>query len=252
MAASKVSFFFVLLTAVPLYSMCDAWEVVSSVTNGHSQITGSTNWLWSVNGAKQIYRCARPCTGKWVRVDGQLTQVDAGDEEVWGTNGNAIYKRPVDGSGRWKRIGGGLKHVSPSGNGYVWGVNSGDHIFKCKKPCNGQWKGVDGRLSQIDGGYAFVYGVNRGGQAFRRSIDGTTGWRHIPAPVRLKFISGSGYKDLFAISTTGDTYRCAKPCVGDWEKMSTNFNSLSQCDASYDAVFGVTSGGTVFRHKTGK
>ena len=56
-------------------SVCTAWEAVNSVTSGHSHVTASTNYLWSVNGAHQIYKCARPCTGKWVQVAGGLMQV---------------------------------------------------------------------------------------------------------------------------------------------------------------------------------
>jgi hypothetical protein len=56
-------------------SVCSAWEVVSTVSNGHSHITATTNYLWSVNGAHEIYKCDRPCTGKWVKIDGLLMQV---------------------------------------------------------------------------------------------------------------------------------------------------------------------------------
>ena len=54
---------------------------------------------------------------------------------------------------------GALIHVSASGNGYIWGVNKNYQIFKCKKPCNGEWVRIDGGLKQIDGGYGYVYGV---------------------------------------------------------------------------------------------
>ena len=183
----------------------------------------------------------------------QSNQVDTSDEEIWGINkGQQIFKRPVDGSGGWIRINGRLKHMSGSGNGYIWGVISIDHIFKCKKPCTGQWKNVGGRLKQIDGGYAYVHGVNSGGHVYSMPIDASKGWRHIPAPVRMNHVSVSGKDDIFATSREGDVYRCKKPCIGEWEKMSTNYNKLSQCDASYDAIFAVTSGGTVYRHKTGK
>ena len=86
-------------------------------------------------------------------------QIDAGDEEVWGVNSaDHVFKRPADGSGRWTHI---LKHVTASGNGYIWGVNSNDAIFKCKKLCNGRWIHVGGHLKQIDGGQAYIYGVNK-------------------------------------------------------------------------------------------
>ena len=110
-------------------------------------VTASVNYVWGVDTADKIYRCAKPCTGSnWVQVDGLLKQIDAGDEEVWGVNAaDQIWKRPVDGSGSWQQIGGLLKHVSASGNGYIWGVNSDDIVFKSKKPCTtGGWITVDG------------------------------------------------------------------------------------------------------------
>ena len=80
--------------------------------------------VWRVNTIDNIYRCAKPCTGSnWVQVEEHLKQIDAGDEEVWGVNSkDQIYKPPVDGSDYWKLIPGLLKHVSASGNGYIWGV----------------------------------------------------------------------------------------------------------------------------------
>ena len=103
-------------------------------------------------------------------------------------------------------------------NGYIWGVNRADQIYKCKKPCTGQWKIVNGRLSQIDGGYVFVYGVNSGGAVYSRPIDGSKAWTRIPArAVAMKHVTASGSDDIFGTSRNGDVYRCSKPCVGEWE-----------------------------------
>ena len=103
------------------------WE---NIPGGLTHVTASVNYLWGVNSADQIWRCARPCNGQnWVRVPGALRQVDADDHEVWGVNAaHNIYKRPVDGSGSWTQVTGALKHVSASGNGYIWGVNRNDNI----------------------------------------------------------------------------------------------------------------------------
>ena len=68
---------FLLLNAIvaAYVCVCGAWEVVNTVSNDHSHVTVSTNYLWSVNGAQEIYKCERPCTGKWVKVAGGLMQV---------------------------------------------------------------------------------------------------------------------------------------------------------------------------------
>ena len=249
---SKTTIFILLLNAVAFYGVHGDWEIINAVSNGYSHITASSNYLWSVNSAHQIHMCARPCKGSWVKIPGALKQIDASDHEVWGVSkANQIFKRPVDGSGKWIRVSGSLKHVSASGNGYIWGVNSGDKIFKCKKPCSGRWKGVNGRLKQIDGGYAYVYGINSAGKVFSRPIDGSNNWRHIRS-VTMRHITGSGKNDIFATTSKGEVFRCNKPCIGEWEKMPTNYKKIAQCDASYDAVFGASHLGSIYRHKTGK
>ena len=212
-------------------------------------VSTSVNYLWGVTMDDKIYRCNRPCNGAWVRVPGDLKQLDIGDEEVWGVNkNNDIFKRPVDGSGGWAHIRGKLKHVSASGNGYIWGVNAGDHIYRCKKPCRGAWIGVGGRLKQVDGGHGYVYGVNSANQVFALPVDGSGGWRHIPG-IRLKHITASGRNEVFGTSNDNRLYRCQKPCVGDWELMEEK--GMQQCDATFDSVVGIDHYNYVFEQRTG-
>jgi hypothetical protein len=107
--------------------------------------------------------------------------------------------------------------VTASRNGYIWGVNSHDAIFKCKKPCNGRWIHVPGHLKQIDGGQAYVYGVNKFDYIFARPVDGRGEWRHIPR--KLKHVTGSGIlkSEIFGVNKADDIFRCPKPCIGEWE-----------------------------------
>ena len=152
----------------------------------------------------------------------------------------------MDGSGSWTHIPGKLKHVSASGNGYIWGVNSHDRIYKCKKPCTGRWEGVDGRLKQIDGGYAYVYGVNAHNAIFARPVDGSGAWRHIPGS--LKHVTASGKDDIFGVNKHDQIWRCDKPCVGDWELIE---GALAQCDATFNGLFGVNKDCAIYRRPTG-
>ena len=211
-------------------------------------ISTSVNYIWGVTTDDRIFRCNRPCNGAWTQIPGRLAQVDVGDEEVWGVNSaHAIYKRPADGSGSsWTRIPGGLKHVSASGNGYIWGVNRNDQIFKCKKPCSGSWVGVSGALKQIDGGHDYVYGVNAQNHIYVRPVDGSGGWRHIPGG--LKHITASGRTEVFGVNAQNKVFRCKKPCVGEWELME---GSLKQCDATFDSLVGVNTDNYIFERHTG-
>merc|ERR1712045_506996 len=81
-------------------------------------------------------------------------------------------KRPADGSGRWTRIPGLLKHVSV-GPRWVWGVNRNDYIYKCQRPCTGRWSLVSGRLMQINVGDTEVWGVNSAHRIYKLPADGS-------------------------------------------------------------------------------
>ena len=214
------------------------------IPGGLKHVTASVNYLWGVNIHNSIFMCARPCTGAWRQIPGYKKQVDASDEEVWGVNNvDRIWKRSVDGTGDWKYIGGRLKHVSASGNGYVWGVNSNDDIYKCKKPCNGAWVHVAGKLKQIDGGQDFVYGVNSRNDIFSRPVDGSGSWRHIPG--KMKHVTASGSHEVFGVDVNDNVWRCQKPCVGNWVRMSAK---LSQIDATNKELVGVSYYNSIQAH----
>jgi len=78
---------------------------------------------------------------------------DTTNDYIWGVNsGGNIYrcKEPCNNSA-WEQIAGGLRNVSV-GKNYIWGVNSGGNIYRCKKPCpNAQWEQLQGGLSNISG-----------------------------------------------------------------------------------------------------
>ena len=112
---------------------------------------------------------ASPAPDNGKQVDGSLKQVDGGDAYVYGVSCiDDIYARPVDGSGSWRQIPGKLKHITASGKSDLFGVNAQGDIFRCTKPCVGEWEKVEGTLSQCDGSFEAIYGVNSGGNIFRR------------------------------------------------------------------------------------
>ena len=182
--------------------------------------------------------CQRPCTGGWKQFSGKLAQVDVDDHEVWGVNRKGgIYAQPIDGSGDWRLIPGPfhgrMTYVSASGCGYVWGVNNDQQIFKCKKPCTGQWVMVDGLMHVFDGGQNEVCGVNEKSDfIFCRPVDGSGAWRQISKSMWKVTTSGRYY--IFGISHAGEVFRCKKPCNGNWVRV--NVPKLIQLDATVDGV----------------
>lgn len=235
------------------FLLCIGISRVYSQVNVYRQVPGelqyvtdSTNYLWGTI-SNEVYRCDRPCTGSWTQIDGQLKQVDASDDEIWGVDAeNAIFKRPVDGSGSWTSVDGTLKHVSASGNGYVWGVSQDDQIYKCKKPCNGAWKLVNGRLKQIDGGEKYVYGVNHANGVFSRPVDGSGAWRHIRGKL-LKHVTASGADSIYGVDTGDNVYSCKKPCDGDYVLLD---GKLAQVDGAFNSFAGVSSNTSIFVRET--
>ena len=67
----------------------------------------------------------------------------------------------------WRLIPGKLKYVSGSGKSEIFGVNGADAIFRCQKPCIGEWEIVPGKLTQCDATFDAVIGVNKGSAIFR-------------------------------------------------------------------------------------
>ena len=209
-------------------------------------ITASINYLWSTTINDAVWMCEEPCNGTWepVAIDGSLKQLDASDTEVWGIDsGDAVYKAPIDGSANWTLVPGSMKHISASGNGYIWAVGSGSVVHKCKKPCMGEWEAVDDGpqpIRQLDGEYGLVYAVTTSGEVYSRPVDGSDSWRKISGPGEeiIKYVTASGREVIIGITEGGHVYRCMKPCVGEWEKME---GSARQCDASINKLYCINS-----------
>ena len=106
-----------------------------------------------------------------MQVPGKLKQIDGGYDYVYGVNSNNdIYTLPVDGSGSWRQIPGKLKHVTASETHSIFGTGPDDTIWRCKKPCVGEWEKIDGGLKQCDATINNLYGVNSNDNIYRSAL----------------------------------------------------------------------------------
>lgn len=176
-------------------------------------ITASINYLWSTTITDEVWICEEPCNGTWEPVDGSLKQLDASDTEVWGIDsGDAVYKAPIDGSANWTTIPGSMEHISASGNGYIWAVGTGSVVHKCKKPCKGEWEAVD---------------------------DG-------PQPIRQ--LDGE-YDLVYAVTRNGEVYSRLVDGSGSWRKIPgpAGEEMVYVTASGRDIITGITAGGNIYR-----
>ena len=117
-------------------------------------------------------------------------------------------------TGGWSRINGALKQISAAGNEWLWGINSSDNIFTCKKPCDdSSWIRIPGGLKQIEGGDKEVWGVNSSNNIYKMNQDHSNGWARVPG--KLTNISqGGGW--VWGVNSSNNVYRCKQPCDGNW------------------------------------
>ena len=143
------------------------------IPGGLKHVSASGNgYIWGVNSADQIYKCKKPCSGSWVRVSGGLKQIDGGHKYVYGVNSaNNMYSRPVDGSGSWRLIP-GLRaiHVTASGTDDIFAISTNQEIYRCKKPCIGEFEKMVGSLMQCDATINGLFGVNSRFQIYKHTI----------------------------------------------------------------------------------
>ena len=195
--------------------------------------TGKTN-IWGVQSGGYIYRCKRPCTtGQWIRVPGNLKQISADDQYVYGVNNNDnIYRMNEDGTGAWVSIPGVLKNITASGKDYIWGVNNNDNIYRCRKPCtSGKWINVPGKLKQVAADDKHVWGVNNANQIWKRPVDGSGSWTEAEASKRggrLTWVSPSAPNYVWGVGTNKKLYYCKKPCTTASWSTKDAFNNAIQ------------------------
>ena len=141
-------------------------------------VTASGNsYVWGTNRAKHIFKCKKPCRGGsgWKRVNGALKMIDGGEREVCGVSrSNHLYCRSVDAKRGWRHLGGGFKYVTTSGPYDIFAVTTKEEIYRCRKPCIGQWIQVGHdkitRLSQCDATADAMFGVDSGQSVWRKDF----------------------------------------------------------------------------------
>lgn len=239
-------------------------------------VTVTTNHLWGIDSRvgmdltpsdNNVVYCRRPCSdGNWIDAAGQLDQIDAKADEVWGINDrNQVYRRASGVQiGMWLRVGGTgnmeckesdtiicISDISVSSDGeFIWGVSTRNltYMSLCQN-CNSlNWILINDTkvsITQIDAGSEEVWGVNATNYIFRRPVNGSGEWTIVPG--RMRYVSASGNKHIWGIAPNDYLYNCKKPCTGDWKYVGGCFK---QIDAGDNFVCGIVTNNTVLAFST--
>jgi hypothetical protein len=117
-------------------------------------------------------------------------------------------------TGGWAKMDGGLSNITISDDGVIFGVNSGDNIYR-RDSISTPWRQLPGGLVQIAAARSNqVTGANRGTNIYRG--DGNGGWAHIPGGAHWTGATHQG--DTWVIGTNdlgGGGY-------GFWRKDGSN------------------------------
>jgi hypothetical protein len=106
----------------------------------------------------------------------------------------------------FKKIDGKFKQISETKD-EIYAINIKNEIYKCKKPCDGNWEKVQGTLKQISASSNDMWGVNESNKIFKKE---STGWKEIGGQLKQVSASGNGY--VWGINEKNQVFSCKKPC----------------------------------------
>lgn len=151
----------------------------------------------------------------------------------------AFFRKDPPNNSGWQQIPAVPNTVQvSSGPSWTWALDKDKNIYKCQNPCKGDWKKIDGLLTQTSVNDKEVWGVNHFGQIFHRPVNGEgSGWAMVPGWLKHISVSPSGW--VWGVNGNGDIFICRSQgnCTGtDWAHV---VGKLDTIDAADDVVVGV-------------
>jgi hypothetical protein len=146
-------------------------------------------------------------------------------------------------SDAWKAIPGGLDKVSPSSQGFAWGIGSGK-VWSCRLPCTGNWTPVDIEGTPVDiatdDSNVYVLLTGMGSQLAFKSASNTTEWIIVPAKTG---ITGIFLTSSYIWGQGPIKWRLAKPgTTANWVEIRDSKN-ITITSTSLTSIYGVDSDG---------
>ena len=173
----------------------------------------------------------------WQRVKGALKQISVGsDGDVWGVNsGNRVFRRQPR-KRRWAAVPGRLKQIEVGTASEVWGVGTDNRVYRWG---GRSWKQKRGRLKQISvGADGTIWGVNSANKIF---VWNGRKWRKIGG--RLKQISVGSRAHVWGVNGNNEIFRWGGR--GRWVRVTGRMKQVSV--SSNGDVYAISPADEVFR-----
>ena len=161
---NRVSFWPTLVLLCSVMPMCASAQSFSQVPGQLNSISvGGTQAgaaaVWGINSAQNIYEFDGMA---FQNVPGNLTQIAADGDTVWGLNANgSVFKLDPD-QGMFVQIPGTLSQIAAHG-GATWGINANQNVYQYDGTAFVQ---VPGKLTQIAVDGPAVWGINASQNVF--------------------------------------------------------------------------------------
>lgn len=105
-------------------------------------IASDEKHMYRLDRNDNIYYCEKPCDGKWIQIQGALSQITTDGKNLYGVNSNDyIFTCPAPcKNGNWRNIPGFLRSIDANHDTLLYGVNKEGNRYLCEKPCAGNWR----------------------------------------------------------------------------------------------------------------
>jgi hypothetical protein len=160
---------------------------------------------------------------------GAIKDFDAGYDDVMGvTADDKVWQRPVSGANSWTAAGhSGSRLIQTTlGRTQVWGVNSGNNLYRSTLPMHSEstWVSEIVGVKQVEVGDADCFIVLTDNKTIKRKQENGGGtWvtvfssTNIPAAVSAIDQVAVGETSLWILSTNRELFSCKLPCNGPSE-----------------------------------
>lgn len=128
---------------------------------------------------------------------------------------NKLVEKQIN-SAKWSVVPGSLDKVAANSDGYVWGYNSSNKVFTCKKPClDGQWKMTDGSIKDIAADAGNIYGLGMSNTIYKKPSNNESSWTSMKTPTFNKITTNDSLSIVAGRNSIDVSLRITIGCSGE-------------------------------------